>query len=147
MTALKRTSSAIWKGNGVSGNGTLDTQSGVFNSQPYSFKARFSDASGKSGTNPEELIAAAHAGCFTMAVAFILQEAGFIAEELKTNATVSIEQIEKQFRITKIDLMLQANIPNISNEKFQELTKLAKENCPVSVALSSVLIELKANLI
>jgi lipoyl-dependent peroxiredoxin len=80
MTALKRTSIAVWKGDGFNGNGVLDTQSGVFKSQPYSFKTRFNDASGKSGTNPEELIAAGHAGCFTMAVAFALQEAGFVAD-------------------------------------------------------------------
>lgn len=146
MAALKRTSTAVWKGNGLDGNGALDTQSGVFKSQPYSFKTRFSDASGKSGTNPEELIAAAHAGCFTMAFAFVLQEAGFVADELKTNATVSIEKIDKNFRITKIDLVLNAKIPSITNEKFQELAKLAKENCPVSVALSTVPMELKASL-
>ncbi len=146
MAALKRTSTAVWKGDGISGNGALDTQSGVFKSQPYSFKTRFNDTSGKSGTNPEELIAAAHAGCFTMALAFVLQEAGIVADELKTNATVAIEQIDKSFRITKIDLVLNAKIPNITNEKFQALAKLAKENCPVSVALSTVPIELKASL-
>lgn len=146
MAALKRMSTAVWKGDGMSGNGTLDTQSGVFQSQPYSFKTRFADASGKSGTNPEELIAAAHAGCFTMAFAFVLQEAGFVADELKTDATVSVEQVGKGFRITKIDLILNAKIPGITDEKFQELAKLAKENCPVSVALSTVPIEFKASL-
>ncbi len=146
MSALKRTSKAVWKGNGLNGVGTLDTQSGVFKSQPYSFRTRFEDASGKSGTNPEELIAAAHAGCFTMALAFVLQEAGFVADELTTNATVSIEKVDKGFRITHIDLVLDANIPNITNDQFQELAKKAKENCPVSVALSSVSIEFKANL-
>jgi osmotically inducible protein OsmC len=146
MAALKRTSTAVWNGDGQNGNGFLDTQSGVFKSQPYSFKTRFSDASGKSGTNPEELIAAGHAGCFTMALAFVLQEAGFVALELKTDATVSIEKVDQNFRITKIDLFLNAKIPNITDEKFQALAKIAKENCPVSVALATVPIELKANL-
>ena len=146
MTALKRTSTAHWSGNGLDGNGTLDTQSGVFKSQPYSYKTRFSDTSGKSGTNPEELIAAGHAGCFTMAVAFALQEAAFTADELQTSATVSFEKIDKNFRITKIDLVLNAKIPQITREKFEELAKIAKENCPVSVALSTVPIELKATL-
>jgi osmotically inducible protein OsmC len=81
-----------------------------------------------------------------MALAFVLQEAGFVADELSTNATVSIEKVDKGFRITHIDLVLDAKIPNITNDKFQELAKTAKENCPVSVALSSVSIEFKANL-
>lgn len=147
MAGLKRTSTAVWAGDGLNGKGTLDTQSGVFQSQPYSFKTRFSDESGKSGTNPEELIAAAHAGCFTMALAFTLKEAGFIADELRTDAAVNIEKVDNGFRITEIVLTLKAKIPNITNDKFQELAKSAKMNCPVSVALGSVPIQLHATLL
>jgi lipoyl-dependent peroxiredoxin len=144
--ALKRTSTAVWNGDGMTGKGTLDTQSGVFKAQPYSFKARFGDETGKSGTNPEELIAAAHAGCFTMALAFVLREAGFVADELKTNAVVTADKVGAGFRITGIDLELNARIPNLANDQFQQLAKAAKENCPVSVALASVPITLKASL-
>jgi len=145
--ALKRTSTAVWTGDGMNGKGSLDTQSGVFHAQPYSFKTRFSDESGKSGTNPEELIAAGHAGCFTMALAFALKDAGFIADQLKTDATITLEQVEGRFRFKGIDLVLNAKIPNITNEKFQELAQIAKANCPVSLALASVPIELKATLL
>ena len=145
--ALKRTSTAVWTGDGMTGSGSLDTQSGVFKSQPYSFKTRFADETGKSGTNPEELIAAAHAGCFTMALAFKLKEAGFVADEIRTNASITLDKGPNGFRFTNIDLDLSAKIPNISNDKFQELAQFAKANCPVSAALASVPIQLKANLI
>jgi osmotically inducible protein OsmC len=145
--ALKRTSTAVWNGDGMTGKGALDTQSGAFKSQPYSFKTRFADETGKSGTNPEELIAAAHSGCFTMALAFALKEAGFVADELKTNAVVTIDKVGAGFRITGIDLDLSARIPDITNDRFQQVAQTAKANCPVSVALSSVPVALKATLL
>lgn len=145
--AIKRTSTAVWNGDGMTGKGALTTQSGVFSSQPYSFKARFSDESGKSGTNPEELIAAAHAGCFSMALAFTLKAAGFTASELRTDATLVADQVNGGFEFKSIELALKAKIPGISNDKFQELAKNAKENCPVSKALSAVPMQLKAELL
>jgi osmotically inducible protein OsmC len=144
--ALKRTSTAVWNGDGMTGKGTLDMQSGVFKAQPYSFKTRFQDESGKSGTNPEELIGAAHAGCFTMALAFALKDAGFVANQLRTNATVVLEQGDGKFHIAGIELNLEADIPNITEPKFQEVARTAKENCPVSVALKNVPMTLKAQL-
>lgn len=145
--ALKRSSTATWVGDGLEGKGSLDSQSGVFNKQPYSFKTRFADESGKSGTNPEELIAAAHAGCFTMALAFVLKDAGFVADELKTVATVNVDKLEAGFRITGIELNLSAKIPGATAEKFQELAQKAKANCPISVALAAVPIHLNASLL
>ena len=144
--AIKRTSTAVWTGDGMTGKGALNTQSGVFKSQPYSFKTRFSDETGKSGTNPEELIAAGHAGCFTMALAFMLKDAGFVADELQTAATITMEQVGGGFRFKDIQLVLTAKIPSIQNDKFQELAQKAKANCPVSLALSSVPIHLEASL-
>ncbi len=143
---MKRTSTAVWRGDGLSGTGALNTQSGVFKAQPYSFKTRFVDESGKSGTNPEELIAAGHAGCFTMALAFTLKEAGFVADELQTTATITLDKVGEQFRFTAIELVLTAKITGISDPKFQELAQFAKKNCPVSDALASVPIQLKATL-
>lgn len=143
---IKRTSTAVWKGDGATGAGTLTTQSGVFNAQPYSFKTRFADETGKSGTNPEELIAAAHAGCFSMALSFKLKEAGFVADELHTDATVFLDQVNGGFRFQNIELKLRAKIPNITQDKFTELAQSAKANCPVSLALASVPIKLDAQL-
>lgn len=143
---MNRTSTAVWTGDGKTGHGILNMQSGVFKGQPYSFKSRFEDESGKSGTNPEELIAAAHAGCFTMALAFKLKEEGFVADELKTDASVTMEKIEGGFRFQRIELNLNAKVPTISKEKFDELARSAKETCPVSLALAGVSIHLNANL-
>lgn len=143
---LQRTSSAVWRGDGATGRGVLNTQSGAFKGQPYSFDSRFKDESGKSGTNPEELIGAAHAGCFTMALAFALKENGFTAEEIRTEAKVSVGKTDKGFEINQIQLNLNAVIPGIDDTKFQELAASAKENCPVSKALASVEIKLEAKL-
>lgn len=144
---MKRTATAQWRGDGQTGAGTLSTQSGVFNAQPYSFKTRFGDEEGKAGTNPEELIAAAHAGCFTMALSFALAKAGFTAELLETAADVEIQPSDGGFSITGITLKLKANIPGIDQAQFDELAKGAKENCPISKALSAVPITLEANLV
>lgn len=143
---MKRTATAQWRGDGMTGTGTLTTQSGAFTAQPYSFKTRFGDEEGKAGTNPEELIAAAHSGCFSMALSFALAKAGFTAELLETEAVVEVTPSEAGFSITAITLKLKANVPGVSAEQFQELAAGAKANCPISKALVSVPITLEASL-
>ena len=124
-----RKANAVWRGTGRDGTGGLTTASGVLSSTPYSYKTRFES---EPGTNPEELIAAAHAGCFTMALAFALQQAGLTADELRTEAVVSLDQDGAGFRISRSALTLRAKIPGIDDAKFQELAKGAEQNCPVS---------------
>ena len=130
---IRRTASAIWQGNLQEGSGSLSAPGGVLNQTPYSFKTRFGDAV---GTNPEELIAAAHAGCFTMATSFALQNAGFTATKLETKADLTLEQDAGGFTITGIHLTMRASVPGIATEQFQEIAKNAKANCPVSKVLS-----------
>lgn len=132
-----RTGSAVWNGTIKEGNGTLTTPSGVLNSTPYSFKLRFESESGQEGTNPEELIAAAHAGCFSMALSGQLTRAGFTPESLATSAAVSLEQKDGGFAITKVHLTLDAKVPGISAEQFNELANAAKAGCPVSKVLNA----------
>ena len=132
---MLRTANAIWNGTGRDGTGHLTTPSTVLNNTPYSFKTRFESEDGRAGTNPEELIAAAHAGCFSMALAFQLQQAGYTAEELRTKANLTLEPQGGGFAITAIRLDLQARVPNIDEAKFQELANEAKANCPVSKVL------------
>jgi len=139
-----RTAKAHWAGDGKSGEGTLTTQSGVLSSQPYSFKLRFENADGQAGTNPEELIAAAHSGCFSMALAFALANAGFTATAIDTEASVDLQPGEGGFSITAIKLKLTAAIPGISKDQFDEIAAGAKAGCPVSKALSAVPISLEA---
>ena len=136
---MDRTANAVWKGNLKEGKGTLDTQSGTLKGTPYSFKARFEDESGKSGTNPEELIAAAHAGCFTMALAFQLSGAGKPPEKLDTKADVSLEQVEGGWKIASVALTLKAKVPGLSKDEFQKLAETAKANCPVSKVLNATI--------
>lgn len=143
---MKRKATAIWKGPGKEGSGTLTTVSGVFNDHPYSASARFENEDGTQGTNPEELIAAAHAGCFNMALAFQLSGAGFTADELNTEAQVDIEKQENGWKIIKITLNLEGKVPDISEEQFMELANNAKNGCPVSQALSAVPLEMNARL-
>ena len=133
---MKRKVVAIWKGNGADGNGTLTAQSGAFNNMPYSFKTRFENDNGELGTNPEELIAAAHAGCFNMKLSFVLNEANFNPEELNTEALLTF----LDGKIVSIELNLQAKIPEISKEKFNELAEYAKDNCPISGVLNCEII-------
>jgi lipoyl-dependent peroxiredoxin len=144
---MKRRSTAIWQGNGMEGKGSLTSTSGVLKNTPYSFVTRFKNEDGMAGTNPEELIAAAHGGCFAMALSFALTGAGFIPAELKVEATVNIEQVTDHFEITGIHLDLTGKVPGITQEKFQELAGSAKLNCPVSRALKAVEITLSARLI
>ncbi|NTV83731.1 MAG: OsmC family protein [Bacteroidales bacterium] len=144
---MKRKANAIWQGNGLEGKGSLTSTSGVLKNTPYSFVTRFKNEDGIAGTNPEELIAAAHAGCYAMALSFALTGEGFVPDELKVEATVTLEQVMDHFEITGINLDLAAKIPNIDYEKFQELAASAKRNCPVSRALSHVEIMHTAKLV
>lgn len=132
---MKRKASAVWNGDLKSGRGTLSTTSSVLKETPYSFATRFEN---NPGTNPEELIGAAHAGCFSMALSFALQQAGFIAEKIDTTATVSLENLpQTSWTINAIHLDTTARVPGISSEKFAELAAGAKANCPVSRVLKA----------
>jgi osmotically inducible protein OsmC len=129
-----RKATAVWRGTGREGAGGLTTDSGVLSSTPYSFKTRFEN---ERGTNPEELIAAAHAGCFTMALAFGLQGAGVTPTELQTEAAVTLEPDGQGFKISKSALTLKATVPGIDRAKFEELAHAAEKNCPVSKVLNA----------
>lgn len=129
-----RKAKAVWRGTGRAGNGNLSTDSGVLSDSPYSFRTRFEN---EKGTNPEELIAAAHAGCFTMALAFQLQGAGFTPTELSTEAAVSLEPEGQGFRITRSALTLRANVPNFYPAAFAKMAGEAEKNCPVSKVLNA----------
>src|SRR4051812_20971744 len=125
---------AKWQGGLKDGKGWLSTKSGALSQQPYGFASRFE---GKPGTNPEELIGAAHAGCFTMALSKILGDAGFTATEMNTQAEITLEKQGDGFAITKSHLTLRAKIPGIDNAKFQELAGMAEKGCPVSKLLKA----------
>ena len=127
---MKRTATANWQGTGKEGKGTLTTQSTVLNKTQYSFNTRFADGI---GTNPEELIAAAHAGCFTMKLSFNISEAGFVPDDITTTAAVAFEN----GAIPNIHLDTKAKVPGLSTEKFAELATNAKENCPISKLLNT----------
>ena len=129
---MKRKVNAIWTGGGADGNGVLSAQSGAFDKMPYSFKTRFENDEGKLGTNPEELIAAAHAGCFNMKLSFVLNEAGYSPEELNTDAVLTFED----GKILSIELNLSAKVSDVSKEEFEELAENAKKNCPISGVLN-----------
>jgi osmotically inducible protein OsmC len=129
-----RKANAVWSGSGRDGAGKLSSASGVLADTPYGFKSRFEDGP---GTNPEELIAAAHAGCFSMALAFGLQGAGFTAEEIRTEAAVSLDPEGQGFKISKSALTLRAKVPGLDEAKFLELAQAAEKNCPVSKALNA----------
>ena len=133
---IKRTATSVWNGAGKDGNGHLTTQSGILHHTPYSFNMRFGEAA---GTNPEELIAAAHSGCFNMAFAFTLNAEGFTADTLTTKATVTIENDGSGFTVTLVHLDLKAKIPTISEDQFQELAEKAKATCPISRLLNTVI--------
>ena len=131
---MKRKASALWKGSLKDGNGTISTDSGVLSDTQYSFTSRF--AEGK-GTNPEELIAAAHAGCFTMATSASLGRANITPERLSTEAELTLEQVQGSWTITKVHLQLTGRVPGISQDKFAEIAADAKANCPVSRLLKA----------
>jgi osmotically inducible protein OsmC len=129
-----RKASAAWNGDGRSGTGRLTTQSGVLSESAFGFRTRFEN---EAGTNPEELIAAAHAGCFSMALAFGLQAAGFTAEEIRTEAAVTLEPEGEGFKISRSALTLRARIPGIDQARFEALAQAAETNCPVSKVLKA----------
>jgi osmotically inducible protein OsmC len=129
-----RKARAVWRGDGRSGRGNLTSDSGVLADTPYSFKTRFEN---EKGTNPEELIAAAHAGCFTMALAFQLQAAGFTPTELNTEAAVTLEPEGQGFKISRSALTLRAEVPKLDEATFAKLAGDAEKNCPVSKVLNA----------
>ncbi len=139
---MKRNASAVWNGGFKDGKGTISTESGVLSDTPYSFVARFEDGS---GTNPEELIGAAHAGCFSMALSLQLEQAGFTAESIKTKASVVLEKVDTGFAITSVHLEVRAKVPGATREAFQTAANEAKSGCPVSKALNAQ-ITMEANL-
>ncbi len=143
---MKRNATAVWKGSGAEGTGTLTTPSGALSNQPYAAKLRFQNEDGKAGTNPEELIAAAHAGCFSMALAFRLSAAGSPATEIKTEANLDLVKNDAGWSIPTIHLTCTATVPGIDAAKFQELAADAKANCPVSKVLAGAEISLTATL-
>jgi osmotically inducible protein OsmC len=129
---MKRTATAVWNGSGKEGKGNLTTQSGTLSSTQYSFTSRFEQGI---GTNPEELIAAAHAGCFAMKLSFVLGGAGFTPDSLEVTSTITLDP--KEGAIKSSDLVLKAKVPGITPEKFQECAADAKANCPVSKLLNA----------
>lgn len=141
---INKTATAHWSGGLKEGRGRISTQSGALEAQPYGFNTRFED---KPGTNPEELIGAAHAGCFSMAFSMILGNYDAVADEIDTKATVSLEEQGGGFAITKIHLDMTAKVPGISEEDFLEAATTAKDNCPVSKVLAGADITLDAKLV
>ena len=133
---MKRKVNAVWVGNGADGTGFLNAQSGAFSEMPYSFKSRFKNDDGKFGTNPEELIATALAGCFNMKLSFVLNDAGYNPVKLNTDAILTFEEGV----ITLIELELKAKVADITLEKLTELANEAKDNCPVSGVLNCKII-------
>src|SRR5580692_5344154 len=129
-----RKAKAVWRGAGRDGAGTTSTESGALKGTPYSFRTRFEN---EKGTNPEELIAAAHAGCFSMTMAFVLQGAGYTPTELSVEAAVTIEPEGEGFRISKSALTLRAQVPNLGQAVFAEMVSGAEKNCPVSKVLNA----------
>lgn len=144
---LKRTGNAVWHGNGPKGNGKISTLSGALQALPYSVNSRFVAEDGKAGTNPEELIGAAHASCFTMALAFQLTGLNLEPTELATTATVAMDKQDAGWAITGIHLDVTGKVPGVDAAKFQELAETAKKNCPVSKALSATPITMTATLL
>jgi lipoyl-dependent peroxiredoxin len=134
---MKRKAKAVWHGSGKDGKGALTTGSGVFNEQPYSTRMRFESEDGRLGTNPEELIAAAHAGCFTMALSFQLSGAGHPPQELTTDALLDMQQDDGGWSIKSVHLDVRGRVEGISADQFQELARNAKEGCPVSRVLNA----------
>ena len=131
---INRKASAAWSGGLKDGKGSISTESGALAAYPYGFSSRFE---GKRGTNPEELLGAAHAGCFTMALSLILSEAKLTATQMDTSAQVTLEQVEGGFAITAVHLTLTARVPGADQAKFTELANKAKAGCPVSKALKA----------
>ena len=138
-----RKAKAVWEGNLVNGKGTVEVESGLFKS-PYSFQTRFGD---EKGTNPEELIGAAHASCYSMALSFMLEQKGYKPVRISTEANVHIDKVGDGFKITKILLITRGKVPEIDEETFLKYANEAKAGCPVSQALAATPIELDASLV
>lgn len=133
---MKRSATAVWQGTLKEGKGIVSTKSGVLSEIPYSFGTRFGE---EPGTNPEELIAAAHAGCFSMALSAGLTKAGFPPNQVKTQASLSLDNIEGGWKITAVHLVVDARVANIGAADFQKLAEDAKANCPVSRVLNATI--------
>lgn len=133
---MKKTASAIWQGGLKDGKGLLSTESGALKQNPYGFNTRFE---GSTGTNPEELIGAAHAGCFSMALSMILGEAGLTADRIDTIAEVTLDKKDDGFAITAVHLILKAKVPGASEAQFIEIANKAKAGCPVSKVLNATI--------
>ena len=133
---MQRKASARWQGTAKEGSGSITTQSGTLKDTPYSFVARFGD--GK-GTNPEELVAAAHAGCFTMALSFMLNGAGATAEAIDTEASLTMDQVNGNWTVTAIHLTTRARVPGVDAAKFAEIAGSAKATCPISRLLNATI--------
>jgi osmotically inducible protein OsmC len=131
---MKRTASAVWNGSLKDGKGTISSESGVLSQTPYSFRTRFEE---EKGTNPEELIAAAHAGCFSMALSMILGQAGMTHERIQTEAAVTLEQKDGGFAVTASHLDVRATIPGANAAAFQDAAEKAKAGCPISKLLNA----------
>jgi len=131
---MKKTASAYWQGGLKDGKGTISTQSGALSSSPYGFNTRFED---QPGTNPEELIGAAHAGCFSMALSKELGDAGMTAESIETKAEVTLDKVDGGFAITAVNLSLRAKIPGADRAAFEQAVEAAKNGCPVSKLLNA----------
>lgn len=142
---MTRTATAHWSGTLAAGSGAISTETGALSDKPYSFSSRFEDNE-EAWTNPEELIGAAHAGCFAMAVSNDLSKAGYPPERAETTARVYLEKTEGGFEIPRIDLVLTADVPGISEDEFQRIAAAAKTNCPVSKVLRAAEITLDATL-
>ena len=131
---MKRSASAVWRGGLQDGTGTVSTDSGVLSRTPYNFKMRFEN---EAGTNPEELVAAAHAACFSMALSLFLGQAGMTAQSIETKATVSLDQVEGAFAVTSSHLQTTVTIPNADRAAFDKAIETAKTGCPISKLLNA----------
>ena len=131
---IKKSASANWSGDIKSGKGSISSESGALESQPYGFNTRFE---GKPGTNPEELVAAAHSACYSMALSLALTEADYVADDIKTTATVSLDEVDDGFEVSHIALNVKAKIEGISQLKFDELCVQTKEGCPISKLMNA----------
>lgn len=142
-----RRARATWKGSGKTGSGSINSTSGAFKDIPHSFTTRFENEDGKAGTNPEELVAAALAGCFTMKLSFVLDGAGYTADLLECSAEVKMDQVGDGKGVVGIHLVLNATVRGIEEDKFQKCAENARANCPISQLLKSVPITLSASLL
>ena len=133
---INRKASVVWQGGLKDGKGSVSTQSGALAEYPYGFASRFE---GVAGTNPEELLGAAHAACFTMALSLVLEKAGLKADRMDTSAVVTLEQVEAGFAITAVALTLRATVPGVEEGQFLDLANEAKANCPVSKVLNATI--------